>query len=122
MLVLVLADDLIWSTRLIEQLKSIGADGAPVRTISALGQALPAADAVVVDLTARAYDGIVAIRKASEAGRRVIAVGQHDDAALRARAKGAGAEHVYPYRTLFEDGPATLKAWLSPARPTEVTR
>src|SRR6188474_3333680 len=84
--VLVLADDLIWSTRLIDQVRAAGADGAPIRTLAALNQALPAADAVVVDLTARAYDGIVAVRRAADAGRRVLAVGQHDDAALRKRA------------------------------------
>lgn len=112
MRVIVLADDLIWSTRLIEHVRSAGADGAPVRTIAALSQALPAADAVIVDLTARAYDGVVAVRRAAESGRRVIAVGQHDDADLRRRALAAGADRVYPYRKLFEDGPATLAAWL----------
>ena len=80
MRVLVLADDLIWSTRLIAQVQAAGADAAPVRTLQALNQALPAADAVIVDLTARAYDGVVAVRKAADAGRRVLAVGQHDDA------------------------------------------
>ena len=117
MRVLVLADDLIWSTRLIAQVQAAGGDAAPVRTLGALNQALPAADAVIVDLTARAYDGIVAVRKAAEAGRRVLAVGQHDDAELRRRALAAGADKVYPYRKLFEDGPATLTAWLG-AAPT----
>ena len=113
--ILVLADDLIWSTRLIEQVKNSGADAAPVRTLAALRQAMPAADAVIVDLTARAYDGIVAVRTTSVSGRRVLAVGQHDDAELRRRALAAGAEHVYTYRKLFEDGPATIERWLKAA-------
>jgi DNA-binding NarL/FixJ family response regulator len=113
MRVLVLADDLIWSTRLIAQVQAAGVEGAPVRTLSALSQALPAADAVIVDLTARAYDGVVAVRKAADAGRRVLAVGQHDDADLRRRALAAGAERVLPYRKLFEDGPDTLSKWLA---------
>jgi DNA-binding NarL/FixJ family response regulator len=121
--VLVLADDLIWSTRLIAQVQAAGADGAPVRTLSALNQALPAADAVIVDLTARAYDGIVAVRKAADAGRRVLAVGQHDDVEMRRRALAAGAERVHPYRKLFEDGPDTLAAWLAEApKRTEARR
>jgi len=115
MRVLVLADDLIWSTRLIAQVQAAGADGAPVRTLAALNQALPAADAVIVDLTARAYDGIVAVRKAADAGRRVLAVGQHDDVELRRRALAAGAERVHPYRKLFEDGEKTLATWLAAA-------
>jgi len=115
MRVLVLADDLIWSTRLIAQVQEAGADAAPVRTLAALRQALPAADAVIVDLTARAYDGVIAVRTAADAGRRVLAVGQHDDVELRRRALAAGAERVHPYRKLFDDGPAALTAWLAAA-------
>jgi len=113
MRVLILADDLIWSTRLIARVRAAGADATPVRTLAALDQALPGADAVIVDLTARAYDGVDAVCRSSEAGRRVLAVGQHDDAELRRRALDAGAERVHPYRKLFEDGPATLARWLA---------
>ena len=118
--VLVLADDLIWSTRLIEQVRAAGADGAPIRTLSALNQALPAADAVIVDLTARAYDGVVAVRRAAEAGRRVLAVGQHDDVPLRKRALDAGADKVLAYQKLFNDGPATIASWLGLPAPSRV--
>ncbi len=72
-----------------------------------------AAGFAIVDLTARAYDGVEAVRIASGTGARVVAVGQHDDAALRRAAMAAGAERVYTYRALFEDGPRTLAAWLN---------
>jgi CheY-like chemotaxis protein len=108
--VVVLADDLIWQTRLINILEGIGA--RVDRRRSGLDEALADADAMVVDLTARSYDAIAAIEQGSAAGLRILAVGQHDDAALRKQALAAGAERVYAYRKLFEDGPATLVAWL----------
>jgi len=74
---------------------------------------LPDVDRVIVDLTARAYDGVESIVVARAAGRPVLAVGQHDDVALRKRALAAGADRVYAYRKLFEDGPATLAAWIA---------
>ena len=74
---------------------------------------LPDVDRVIVDLTARAYDGVEAIIVAHAAGRPVLAVGQHDDIALRKRALAAGADRVYAYRKLFEHGPATLAAWIA---------
>jgi hypothetical protein len=46
-------------------------------------------------------------------GVRVLAVGQHDDVAQRKRAVASGAERVLAYRKLFEDGPATIEAWIS---------
>jgi DNA-binding response OmpR family regulator len=115
MRVLVLADDLIWSTRLAADVRACGADARPIRNLAALEAATGDADAVIVDLTARAYDGIAAIELATAAGLRVMAVGQHDDTELRRRALDAGAELVRPYRRLFEDGPATLAKWLSVA-------
>jgi hypothetical protein len=109
----VLADDLIWATRLLAHLRAAGSEPLHVRSAEAFGPALEGASVAVVDLTARAYDGVAAISAAQSAGVRVLAVGQHDDSELRKRALAAGAERVYAYRKLFEDGPATLAAWLS---------
>jgi DNA-binding response OmpR family regulator len=120
--VAVLADDLIWSTRLAAALRAAGAEPRPVRSLGSLRDALPDVDRAVVDLTARAYDGLEAIAAAREAGVAVLAVGQHDDHVLRKRAIAAGADRVYAYRKLFEDGPATLGAWLGAANATGAGR
>ena len=85
----------------------------PVRSAAGLEGALPDVDRVIVDLTARAYDGVEAIALAHAAGRPVLAVGQHDDAETRRRALAAGAERVQPYRLLFEDGPRQMARWLA---------
>jgi len=108
--VAILADDLIWSTRLSDALRAAGAKPRTLRRLEDL-EGLAASD-VVIDLTARAYDGVAAVRLATAAGRRVVAVGQHDDAALRKAALEAGASRVFTYRALFEDGPRLLGHWL----------
>jgi hypothetical protein len=116
-LVVILADDLIWSTRLADAVGAAGGRPAPVRRLADLETRLVAvapSDAhVIVDLTARAYDGVEAVRVAASLGARVIAVGQHDDVPLRKAAIAAGAERVHTYRALFEAGPRTLGAWLA---------
>jgi hypothetical protein len=111
--VAILADDLIWSTRLTDAVRAAGAEPRAVRSLDAFALALPDAARVVVDLTARAYDGVAALELARAAGRPSLAVGQHDDHDLRRRALAAGAGRVYAYRKLFEDGPRTLAAWLA---------
>jgi hypothetical protein len=110
--VVVLADDLIWATRLVDGVRRAGGVPVPARTAAAFAVALPDVDGVLVDLTARAYDGLTALEAASLAGVPAIAVGQHDDAPLRAAAKAAGATRVYAYRALFEHGDRELGAWL----------
>ena len=107
--VLVLADDLIWASRLADALTAAGATPRRVRRVEDLQDASLA----IIDLTARAYDGVAAIRAARDAGARVVAVGQHDDAALRRAALDAGAERVFTYRALFEGGAKLLGAWLA---------
>jgi DNA-binding NarL/FixJ family response regulator len=93
--------------------RGAGAVAVPVRSASALEAALPGVDRAIVDLTARAYDGIGAIASAAAAGRPVLAVGQHDDRVSRQRALAAGASRVYAYRRLFDDGPRQMGAWLA---------
>jgi hypothetical protein len=122
--VVVLADDLIWATRLADLVRGAGAVAVPVRSLPAFEEALGAVEGAIVDLTARAYDGVAAVALASAAGRRVLAVGQHDDPDLRRRAIAAGADRVHPYRRLFEDGPRQVGAWLGSiaADPVESSR
>jgi DNA-binding NarL/FixJ family response regulator len=125
--VIVLADDLIWATRLVGQLRMLGVDPVRVGSADVFATALAAPAPAgpegvrpthaVVDLTARAYDGLAAVRLAAAAGLRVLCVGQHDDHAHRRAALAAGAERVFAYRKLFEDGHATLAAWLGVPAP-----
>jgi hypothetical protein len=110
----------MWATRLVGLVRGAGAVALPVRTLEALDAALPAVDRVVVDLTARTYDGLAAIALAHAADRPVLAVGQHDDVVLRRAAFAAGADRVHPYRRLFEDGPRQLATWLGTDREVEV--
>jgi DNA-binding response OmpR family regulator len=116
--VVVLAQDLIWADRLARAVEAAGAEPVRVASLERFEAALAGCDAAIVDLTALAYDGVTAIERARTAGVRVLAVGQHDDHGLRKRALSAGADRVYAYRKLFEDGPATIAAWL--ARPAGI--
>jgi len=118
---LVLADDLIWSTRLVAQSREAGAEARSVRSAEAFARELPEAQAAIVDLTSRAYDGLAAIAAARDAQVPVLAVGQHDDHVLRRDALSVGADRVLAYRKLFDDGPATIARWLTAAHPTETT-
>jgi DNA-binding NarL/FixJ family response regulator len=113
--VVVLADDLIWASRLADAIAATGASPLRVRRLVDFEAALSTehgSSRAIVDLTARAYDGVAAIRAAATAGARVVAVGQHDDAALRRAATAAGADRVFTYRALFEDADRHLRSWL----------
>jgi DNA-binding response OmpR family regulator len=123
--VLVLADDLIWSTRLVGHVRAAGLTAVPARTPEAFQGFLsgePGAAGAIVDLTSRAYDGLAAIAAARDAGVPVLAVGQHDDHVLRRDALAVGADRVLAYRKLFEDGPATITRWLAAAARSSPVR
>ena len=107
----VLADDLIWATRLTDLVRAAGAEPVPARTLAHLQGSLIEVDGVVIDLTARAYDGIEAIKVARTARRSVLAVGQHDDIEQRREALEAGAVFA-PYRRLVEGGSKLMDQWL----------
>ena len=116
--VVILADDLIWATRLASIVRAAGAGPRVANATERFAAALPDADAVLVDLAARRADPFVAIAAAIQAGLPVVAVGAHEDIAARKRALAAGARRVYAYSKLFEDGPRTMAAWLSLPEPT----
>ena len=119
----ILADDLIWATRLADGVRRSGGLPVPVRSATGLAQSLEGAAGCIVDLTARAYDGVAALSAAGAAHVPAIAVGQHDDADARRAAKAAGASHVFAYRALFEHGDRDLGAWIATLRPPmETTR
>jgi DNA-binding response OmpR family regulator len=132
--VLILADDLIWADRLARAVTAAGGTPVGLGNLARFEAALvagsgPVAETerdedqdvlAIVDLTARAYDGIDAIGRATAAGVRVLAVGQHDDHDLRKRALAAGAERAFAYQKLFADGPSTIAAFL--AGPSAVRR
>ena len=94
-----------------------GARAARAATAGQFERALEGAGFAIVDLTAHAYEPLLAIERGVAAGARVLAVGQHDDVDLRKRALASGAERVLAYRKLFEDGPATVEAWIAGAPP-----
>ena len=112
-----LADDLIWSTRLASILREAGTEPVTVRTPGALRAA--GVGGAIVDLTARAYDGIEAVRSATEDGTSVVCLAQHDDEATRRAALAAGARSVFPYRTLHEKGAGALARWLAELAPVD---
>ena len=119
--VVILAQDLIWRDRLVRAAEAAGLAPVAVSSAAALSASLAERPGLaVVDLTAHAYDGLAAVSAAASSGARVLAVGQHDDHAGRKAALAAGAERVFAYRKLFEDGPATLAAWAT-AVPTQPT-
>ncbi len=115
--VVVLADDLIWGTRLTAQLGAAGAAPVHVRGSAEFEAALGDARFAVVDLTARGYDGIAEIQRAVSSGARTLAVGQHDDRESRDRALAAGAEAVVAYAKLFRTGEKTLRLWMASSPP-----
>ena len=111
----ILAQDLIWQDRLAKAVESAGASPMRAKTAPEFDRALECADFAIIDLTARAYDPLVAIERARSLGARVLAIGPHDDLDLRKRALARGADRVLAYRKLFEDGPATVATWLERA-------
>jgi phage terminase large subunit-like protein len=128
---LVLADDLIWATRLEGQGRTLGADVQRFTTTEPLIAALAAhpatpTDLVAIDATARAYNAEAAVRAVAATGARVLALVQHEDPEGRASLIAAGAARAMPYRALFERGHGILAGLLdlpvppvtSPAPPT----
>ena len=99
----VMADDLIWSSRLKAAVERAGCVAVAVKDAGAIDAAF-----AVIDLGGRAYDGISAVRAATSAGATVLAVAQHEDVELRKLALAAGATRVLSYKKMFSDGPDVI--------------
>lgn len=103
----VVADDLIWASRLDAAARKAGGDSRVLRSLDEMQATLAVANpgyVVIVDLNGRGYDGIDAVRLAASRGATVLAVGQHEDLALRKLALEAGAKRVLSYNKMFSDG------------------
>lgn len=132
----VVADDLIWASRLVAAVHQAGA--VPVRmgtdrdvelafestTPDASAPDAPAGDdaadagdaaapivGAIIDLFGHRYDGVEAVRMATAAGVPVVAIAQHDDQETRKLALDAGAVRVYSYNKFFQDGSALVARW-----------
>jgi hypothetical protein len=119
-LIAVLADDLIWATRLVSIVRLAGGQGVVVGTDERFSAVLASADGAIVDLSVRGASALAGIAAAAGAGKPVIAVGPHEDNAARKQALAAGASRVYAYRKLFDDGPRTIASWLGLPEPLEI--
>lgn len=110
--ILVVADDLIWSSRLAALVRGAGREPIVVAA-GALPASLTGIGAAIVDLTVRRGDPLDAVRRVAAGGTPVLCIGQHDDVATRKAALVAGATRVLAYRKLAEDGPAVVAAFLA---------
>ena len=119
--VVVVVDDLMWSTRITEAVRRAGGSAVPLSTAAELGVALEAYElgdvhtisGAVVDLAVRRLDGVAAIERIAGARLPVIAVAEHDDQLTRKRALRAGATRVFSYRKFFEEGTRLVEGWLA---------
>lgn len=121
----VLADDLMWSTRIVEAVRRAGGSAVQLSSEQELAVALEAyqvgdvrtISGAIVDLAARRFDAVAAIERVSQARLPVIAVAEHDDQLTRKRALDAGAGRVFSYRKFFEDGTRLVEGWLVAGTP-----
>jgi DNA-binding NarL/FixJ family response regulator len=114
----VLADDLIWASRLTAAIERAGA--TPV----SLARLEPPDDlrGALVDLGGRAYDGVEQVASLAAADIPVVAVGQHEDLELRRRALAAGARRVFSYNHVFRHGAQVVAGLLDARRAAPTTR
>ena len=121
----VLADDLMWSTRIIEAVRRAGGSAVQLSSEQELAVALEAYEVgdvrtisgAIVDLAARRFDAVAAIERVRQARLPVIAVAEHDDQLTRKRALDAGAGRVFSYRKFFEDGTRLVDGCLVAGTP-----
>jgi len=121
----VLADDLLWSTRIAEAVRRAGGTPVTLGSDAELAIALEAHEladkatlgGAIVDLAGRRFDAVAAIGRLHASRLPVLAVAQHDDQLTRRRALAAGASRVFSYQKFFTDGPRLVEGWLDASAP-----
>jgi CheY-like chemotaxis protein len=101
--------DLMLQSRLLEQARALGYQVRVADTPDAVRDALAAGPALlVVDLQAQGLDWRDAVALAKERDARVLAYGQHTQAALLRAAREAGCDRVVARSTFVEELPQLL--------------
>jgi DNA-binding NarL/FixJ family response regulator len=121
----VLADDLLWSTRIAEAVRRAGGTAVTLGSAAELAIALEAHEladeatlgGAIVDLAGRRFDAVAAIGRLHASRLPVMAVAQHDDQLTRRRALAAGASRVFSYQKFFTDGTRLVQGWLDASAP-----
>jgi DNA-binding NarL/FixJ family response regulator len=121
----VLADDLLWSTRIAEAVRRAGGTAVTLGSDAELAIALEAHEladqatlgGAIVDLAGRRFDAVAAIGRLHASRLPVMAVAQHDDQLTRRRALAAGASRVFSYQKFFTDGTRLVEGWLDASTP-----
>ena len=121
----VLADDLLWSTRIAEAVRRAGGTAVTLGNDAELAIALEAHEladqatlsGAIVDLAGRRFDAVAAIGRLHASRLPVMAVAQHDDQLTRRRALAAGASRVFSYQKFFTDGTRLVEGWLDASVP-----
>jgi DNA-binding NarL/FixJ family response regulator len=116
----VLADDLLWSTRIAEAVRRAGGTAVTLGSDAELAIAREAHEladeatlgGAIVDLAGRRFDAVAAIGRLHASRLPVMAVAQHDDQLTRRRALAAGASRVFSYQKFFTDGTRLVQGWL----------
>ncbi|MEX2238060.1 MAG: hypothetical protein WEB00_11045 [Dehalococcoidia bacterium] len=102
--VLLAVSELIFQTRLSEQLKTLGYEVLPGDSGEALCKGFGVGpDLLVVDLQSRDGDPLRLIGQARDAGIPVLAYGQHTKANVLRQAREAGAALAVPRSQLVEE-------------------
>jgi DNA-binding response OmpR family regulator len=110
----VVADDLIWASRLTDAVRRAGAEARRVSGGAVVGELarVPGWDGAIIDTALISAEPMAVIAALSGAGLPVLALANHDDVASRKRALAAGAGKVLAYRKVHEDGQAVVSSWL----------
>ncbi len=102
--VVVFVPDLLFGSRVIEAVRSLGHEPVPAADMETVTSAVPGAEAVVVDLTFDAAARVEQLSRLSGTLPPVLAFYSHVEAEVRERALAAGFALVVPRSRMAREG------------------